>query len=107
MNPKTISCPQLTSSDLRLFNAISVLFENRPELLEFFFSPCLSRLRWPSEKLQNLARSLCQSDELLIRIALGIWNDSGIIVFSELYEKLDKKRLLAVISALDLLSGER
>ena len=98
---------ELTSSDRRLVNAICLLFEQRQDLIRFFFSPCHSRLREFPKQLRVNARSLCQSDELLIRIALGIWNDSGTIVFSELYEKLDQKKLLNVLAALDFLSRVR
>ena len=98
---------QLSSSDLRLVNAIILLFDQRQELINFFFAPCHSRLRLPHEQIKRHARHLCQSDELLIRIALGIWNDSGTIVFSELYEKLDSKILLSVMTTLECLSGRR
>jgi hypothetical protein len=104
MNSQTRTLPQLSSSDLRLVNAINLLFEHRIELTDFFFTPCRSRLRLPQDQLQRHARSLCQSDELIIRIALGIWNDSGTIIFSELYEKLDQKKLSNVMTALENLS---
>ncbi len=95
---------QLSSSDLRLVNAITLIFDQKQELMNFLFSPCRSRLRLPHEQLRTRARSLCQSDELLIRIVLGIWNDSGTIVFSELYEKLDSNNLRNVLTTLEYLS---
>jgi len=64
-------------------------------------------LAHPCKKIKQLSRSFCTSDELLIRIALDIWCDSGAINFNEIYQKLDEKNFVNVVLTLWYLRGDR
>lgn len=103
-NQSQVKWKYASSSDRRLFDAISFLFQNRPDLLDFVFHPSQPSLSMPSDKIKKIAKSLSDSDQLLIRIALDIWNDSGLINFSEIYQKLDNHNVFRVIQTLSLLS---
>lgn len=102
-----INWKNASTSDQHLFTAIARLFRNNPQLLEFFFHPSEPQLALPCKKIKQASRSLCSADELLVRIALDIWNDSGVINFSEIYQKLDEKNFTNVILTLGYLRGDR
>ena len=102
-----INWKNASSTDKHLLNAIARLFRNNPQLLEFFFHPSEPQLALPCKKIKQLARSYGSADELLVRIALDIWNESGSLNFNEIHQKLDEKNFMNVILTLGYLRGDR
>jgi len=102
-----INWKNASESDKNLLTAIARLFRNSPQLLIFFFHQSEPKLAHPCKKIKQLSRSFCTSDELLIRIALDIWCDSGAINFNEIYQKLDEKNFVNVVLTLWYLRGDR
>lgn len=92
-----------SSSDQRLYHAISILFESRPELMSLFFHPSRPQLSAAPDKIKKMASSLCSCDELLTRIALDIWSESGGLSFNEIYQKLDPEKITRVVTVLNFL----
>jgi hypothetical protein len=102
-----INWKNASTSDQHLFTAIARLFRNNPQLLEFFFHSSEPQLAFPCKKIKQLARSLSSADELLVRMALDIWNGSGTIHFNEIHEKLDDHNFTNAILTLGYLRGDR
>jgi hypothetical protein len=82
-------------ADKKLFEAISLVCEKSPRLLDFLFDPNKPKLNRTPSELLNMARGFSSSDFLMVRIALDFWSGSGSI---GVYELLDAEPgLLAVI----------
>jgi len=96
-----------TESDRDLMYAASLIFDKRPELYKFFFHPDKPQLRYPCAKIKQLAKSMCSSDELLVRIALDVWCGNGGISFNEIYQKLDEETCGLIVLTIRYLCGER
>jgi hypothetical protein len=102
-----INWKNASPSDQHLFTAVARLFRNNPQLIDFFFHPSEPQLALPCKRIKQIARSFCSADELLVRMALDIWNGSGAINFNEIYQKLDEKNFTNVILTLGYLKGDR
>lgn len=92
-----------SSSDQKLYRAISIVFDSRVELMDLFFHPSYPQLSASPDKIKKRASALCSGDELLTRVALDIWSESGGISFNEIYQKLDPEQMTRVITVLNFL----
>ncbi|MBF0301004.1 MAG: hypothetical protein HQK51_20010 [Oligoflexia bacterium] len=93
------------ASDLRLLQAITILFANHPRLSEYIFDLNKSKLRDSPSKLKEDAREFSTGEYLLIRVALDIWSGDGGLNFNEIYEQLDHKNIANLIKPLHFLEG--
>lgn len=83
--------------------AISVLLANDPRLLEFLFHPCRSRLARSAATLRRSAGAFSSGQQILVRIALDIWDDAGHVRLSDVVYRLDPVRFEAFLLALEVL----
>lgn len=86
-------------------HAISILFANDPQLLDFFFSSCRQRLsfRTAARTLRIARRYLDRQQVLLVQIALAIWEEKGRISFVNAYKGLNDQSFETFLQALSLL----
>ncbi len=90
-----------------LLQAMRHLFRSNPNLLSFTFDTNEPQLRRSAGALLQEARGLSGGENLLVRIALDLWNQSGAVSLSEVVERLDSPAFDNVIAALKLLGPKR
>ena len=88
-------------------HAISLLFANDPDLLNFFFTPNRQQLTWGSARrtMRWAVNCLDSQQATLVRIALGIWLERGRCSFVEAYRGLGVSGFETFLRALELLSS--
>lgn len=70
--------PKTFESDIRAYEAISMVFVNHQHLLNGFFEDKRARLRQPPEEMIKHYTQCCSDGEvILIKLALDLWNGSG------------------------------
>ena len=86
-------------------HAISLLLANDPNLLNFLFLPCRRELSFatPRRTLRVARRYLDDQQVLLVRLALGMWLESGRVSFFDAYRGLGDSHFEAFLRALELL----
>lgn len=88
-------------------HAISLLFANDPDLLDFLFVSDRSQLYWASSHEAAFTASMMRRERsLLVRVGLDIWNGTG---FSRVPEILDlnEHRFEAFVLAMEALWSTR
>lgn len=85
-------------ADSHLIQSISVLFHHDEMLLEFFFHHKYPRPRLASKELLREAMALGPCQQVLIKVALDVWDGSGETSFNEILRVLDEENLIRVIS---------
>ena len=87
-------------SDIRAYEAISMVFLNHQHLLNGFFEDNRARLRQsPEETIKHYAQ--CSTGEfILVKLALDIWSGSGGTLVFELTDSLDLYNFMNVLNAL-------
>jgi hypothetical protein len=105
MKKNYLNCWGVNASDYdhKLFDAISKLYSDNEFLIHFLFNPDRPILAKSSEDLIYDSGVFSNSEQLLVRIGLDIWNGSGGIHFNELYEDLDSQNFQKVLLVLLLL----
>lgn len=89
-------------------HAISLLFSNDPDLLDFLFTSDRSRLDWDSPYEAAFAASMMQRERfILVKIALDIWSCTGYSRLPEIYQQLGSERFEAFVLATEQLWGLR
>ncbi len=94
------------SSDIKLFNAITILFTHHPHLLTFLFHPSISKLNNPPHIVKKSIGHLSSGEKLLILIALDFWSSDGNASIGEINSILDDINLNAFLNALLFLRSE-
>jgi hypothetical protein len=94
--------PRLISENI-LLQAMCQLFKKHPNLLKFTFDPHRPELRESPDELLQQARALSSGENVLVRIAMDLWNQSGDVRLWEVIERLDTGNFHAVIATLRLL----
>ena len=84
----------------RLMEVMNLIFRNHPELLGFLFEPARPKLRHEAEKLMGEARGFSSGEQILIRIALNLWNGHGSVSLWDVIEKLDQENYQQVVLGL-------
>jgi len=96
-----------TSHSRNLFQVIVCLFRNHPKLLEFLFDKECPRLRRSCRDLKAEATRFSTSEELLVRVALDLWQEGPGYDFGDacIWEllTLEGDDFEAVLSSLQLL----
>jgi hypothetical protein len=90
------------SHDQRL-QAIFLVLANDPKFLDFLLDSSRSRLRTLPQTLKRSARAFSGDEQVLIGIALDIWDDCGGVRFTDVVYGLDRLRLSGVILAIEAL----
>lgn len=75
--------------DLKLLRLITFLLSRHPKLIPFLFRPDRAELQGPPPELIQEARAFSSGEQLLVRIALDLWSDSGNATLWELLKWLD------------------
>ena len=89
-------------------HSISLLLSNDPDLLDFLFTPCRTRLNWETPAEAAFATGMMDRERsVLVRIALDIWNSTGFSRLPEVYQQLNEVRFEAFTLALESLWGRR
>src|SRR5690348_6304225 len=81
------------------YRAILMLLADDPNLLVFFFGSSTSQLAAPSATLLREARAFTSSEQVLVRLALDMWDGSGKCTLEDVLAGLDETRLQNAISA--------
>lgn len=87
-------------ADFVLLQAMEQLFGRHPDLLPFVFNDTEPRLRRHPKVIMKEAEALSRGEDLLVRIALDLWNQSSGVGLFELIERLDSGNFQNVIAAL-------
>ena len=85
---------------LRMQEVLNLMFPNRPDLLEFLFERDHARLRGDPECLLDSADGFSKGEQILIRVALDLWNGSGKVKMWEILESLDDDTFIGVLAGL-------
>jgi hypothetical protein len=90
-------------------HAISLLFANDPELLNFFFTPDRQQLRWVDSTLtaRHARYWLDVEQEILVRFALCLWLESDHGRLREAIHGLCTVRFECLLRAMELLHAAR
>jgi hypothetical protein len=91
------------NNDRILKRALSLLFHRNEKLMHLMLNPDTPRLMSTSELIKNHSLGFSSSEQLLVRIALDIWDGSGGIHFNELYENLDQRNFQKMLLVLNYL----
>jgi hypothetical protein len=94
-----------TDSDRQLYKAISIVFLNHPNLLEFLFEGEQPRIRLRGLEMRRAAICFSSGEQLLLRVALDMWSGSGNAKIWQLLETLDAGNFANVLNALVYLRG--
>lgn len=95
---------QATSEDLLRGEAISLILLSKEHLEDLFFHPDRVGLRYRRDRLLALSKSYPADEQLLIRVALDVWNGSGEAKISELIRGLDFENMSNVLNGLGFLA---
>lgn len=94
-----------SSRELKLYQAIRILFLKHSYLLEFLFQKELPLLRKSSELLIQEAQAFSSGEKLLVRIALDLWNEEGDVFFWELFAVLDPINISNLVLSIQYLNN--
>ena len=83
-----------------LLRAMCILFAKHPELLWFVFDPHKPKLADSPEKLIKQSEVFSSGEQLLVQIALDLWNGSGGLGFIARLGRLDSQNFDQVIQTL-------
>ena len=86
--------------EARMEEALCLIFRNHPKLLEFLFDRTSPKLRQPVEQLQFEAGVYSCGEQILIRVALDLWNGSGEVTLWDLVGRLDVRNYQNVVRGL-------
>jgi hypothetical protein len=92
--------PKTFDSDIRAYEAISMVFLNHPHLLNGFFEDKRARLRQSPEEMIKFSANYSDGEAILVKVALDIWSGSGGALVFELTEALDLPNFINVLNAL-------
>lgn len=59
------------------FNAVLFITRSNPHLFKLLFNEELLCLNMPSTQILNLAKNYSQREQIIIRMALDLWDSSG------------------------------
>lgn len=98
---------EATDHEIDLFNAISILFWKKEKLIYHMFDLSAPTLASSPDEIKFESGIFSKSEQLLIRIALDIWDGCGGINFNELYQELDDKNFQKILYLLLHLKNKR
>lgn len=84
----------------RVQETLNLIFRNHPPLLDFLFEKDRPRLRAEPEYLLDYAREFSHGEQILIRLALDLWNGTGKVRMWEIVESLDDGNYECVLAGL-------
>lgn len=90
-----------TQAERRLFLLISQVFTNHPKLLRFFFDTQEPRTSFEPHQLLKASGCFSSGEQVLIRVALDLWNESGGAQVRDLMYILDDESCSNVLKALE------
>ena len=87
-------------SERKLLIAIKRLLSRHPDLIAFVFDKHRPKLRCEPEILLQQSGAFCSGEQILIRVALDLWNSSGNARLPDIMERLDEGNFHNVITAI-------
>ena len=93
-------------ADRHLYNSISIIFRNHPEMLLFFFEGERPRLRHDPMEMRKLSCYFSSGEQLLIKVALDMWSGGGNAKIWQILETLDAENFANVLEALAFLKQQ-
>ena len=91
------------NNDKTLKRALSLLLHRNDKILHLMLNPDNPRLMASPAVLKGHSQAFSSSEQLLLRIALDIWDGSGGIHFNEVYENLDHRNFQKMLLVLNYL----
>lgn len=89
-------------------HAISLLFSNDPDLLDFFFTQDHQHFGWESASEAAIVSGMMKKERaILFRAALDVWNSTGFFRLSEAFESLGPDRSECLMLGLETLFQSR
>lgn len=101
-----VSWRHASSSDRRLYSAVSAIFLKHPHLLRFLFDDHEPRLRMIPEEMLREIRGFSSGEQILVRVAMDIWSGSGNAKIWQIVETLDPDNFANVLEGLRILRGD-
>ncbi len=89
-----------SNDDRRRLEAISSILHNNSNLLGFMFSKREARLNGSSEQILRAAGEFSTSEQVLIQVALDIWDGSGETKLMDIYQRLDWPHTVNILKTL-------
>ena len=89
-----------TKYEQRQYLAIAQIFQNNSKLLEFFFSLTQPRLSRPPEQILKDARVFSSGEQVLVSVALDIWDGSGATKLMDVFAKLETSQAANILKTL-------
>jgi hypothetical protein len=93
------------SYEWKQIEAISIVLSNHYKLLEFLFEKERPNLRNSPEQLLEWSLGFSSGEQVLVRVALDIWSNSGSARVSDLLISLDQSNFENVLLGLQYLGG--
>ena len=84
----------------RLQEVLNLIFRKHPGLLGFLFEEERPRLRREAEQLLIDADVFSSGEQILVRLALDLWNGSGKVRLWDIVERLDQENYQNVLLGL-------
>jgi hypothetical protein len=84
----------------RIQEVLNLIFQNHSQFLAFLFDPSEPRLRQEAEWLLAEAGAFSAGEQILIRIALDLWNGAGKVDLWDIVERLDEENYHNVLAGL-------
>lgn len=89
--------------DKELFFIIAQLLKKHSYLLNFIFDAKKPRLKASSSEIMEWAEELSSGENLLIRLALDIWDGSGNVLLLEICKNLDEQNFNSILTTIKYL----
>jgi hypothetical protein len=89
-----------SKTEIKQYQAIEIILKNHEKLIDFIFDKINPRLKWPTEKLLKNAKGFSNSEYILIKIVLDIWNGTGNAYLNEVLESVDNDNFVKIMKGL-------
>jgi hypothetical protein len=76
---------------------------NNPKFIDFVLNPNRTALARPAKSLRREANVFSSGEQILVQIALDIWDDSGRARLPDIIYRLDTTRLESFLLAIEIL----
>ena len=84
----------------RIQEVLNLIFRNHPALLDFLFEKDDAQLRAEPVVLLASAGAFSSGEQILVRVALDLWNGSGDVRLWDIIERLDDENYRNVLLGL-------
>ena len=95
-----LNWPGCGRHERRILEVLNLIFRNHTKLLDFLFEPGEPRLRLEPEHLLFNAGVFSSGEQILVRLALDLWDGSGNVRLWDIIDRLDDENYRNVLLGL-------